>query len=237
MSRRRSEYGDKLMVPSKPREVLVSDLLEHAELLLESCERFREHHKKSEMRIISSRLRVLVCGKDSKKGNRLLFDLYPGIEVYVLTSRVSMTITETAPSGKVIATIKKTKLRANPVPRQPTLPIICSTPKFGNWLTKTTLEDWVHKGFLLDIEVSNSPNKVLNDITPEQAILAFADKEGSHNDRDYWERLGTSFEQEIDEYQLGGKKVNLPLLFNYLYQIGTVVAKLGNELASQERKQ
>lgn len=214
----------------------VKDLKDHAELLMEACERFLKEGKLNEIRNIASRLRVL-AGKG--RGNGLLFDLAQDVrlDVLILDMRVELTLTETAPDGTVLQTITKRKLVTNPFPGQPTLPVITLNQAFRPWLKEMDIREWLKDGYLMDWEAPAVAGKAasLITLTPQKLIHAYADKEAAHADREYCEELRAPFETMVENYTMGGRKMNIPVIYNYLYQIGRVVSLLStNFLTARE---
>lgn len=211
----------------KTAEQRLNDLREHATLLEEACTRFREQHKLNEVRNIATRLRVLL---GEGKGNNLLFDLMPNLKILVLESHVEMIITEIeSETQKIVRTVTKRKLRTKPIANQPTLPIITTNHEFLPWLKEVDFKNWIQQGFLMDWEIPNDQGTTpkITRLTPHKLIKAYADKEASHSDKDYCEKeFGAPFEKEEEIYNFNGKTMPIPVIYNYLYQIGQVTAKL-----------
>lgn len=216
----------------KTHEQRLRDLKDHASLLDEACVRFREQHKLYEIRNIATRLRILL---DNRRGNDLLFDLAQGkaLKVLVLDKYMEMTITEIETgSGKILQKVTKRKLQTKPIPDQPTLPIITTRYDFLPWLKETDLKEWLSNGFLMDWEVPNNEGTTpkITRLTPIKLINSFADKEASHSDKEFSKDFGAPFEKEIEEYIFNSKPITIPVIYNYLYQIGQVAAQLSHNL-------
>lgn len=219
----------------KTFEQRVNDLLDHATLLSEACERFRQQHKLNEVRNIATYLRTLVC---LGRGNNLLFELTINnpLMILVLENHIEMTIQEIEPNtGNIIQIVTKRKLLTNPIKNQPTLPIITTKSNFAPWLKNVVFQEWLENGFLMDWEVPNDTGQTpeITRLTPRKLIKCYANKEASHSDKYFANEFGCSFNEEKELYVFNGKKMMIPIVYNYLYQIGQVTAKLSIDYCSQ----
>lgn len=227
------------MTKQKTFEQRLNDLYEHSILLSEACQRFRELHKLYEIRTIASKLRILI---DSRHGNNLLFDLtknYGPLKIFVLESHIEMTITEIEQgTNNIIQQVTKRELVTNPIKGQPTLPIITTRSDFVPWLKEVNFEEWLDNGVFVDWVIPNDPGKTseITRLSPRKLIKAYADTEASHSDKSYAKDFGCSVEELSKSYIFAGKPIIMPVMYNYLYQIGQTTAKLSLDFYNQNKK-
>ena len=213
----------------------LSDLNEHATLLSEACERFFNQHKTNEVRNIASRLRTLVC---FGRGDNLLIDLTRNnpLKIWALKSHIMIILQEIDPvTGVVVQDVRKRKLFDKI--EEETLPILTTRNDYSPWLEEVLLEEWLESGILLDWEVPNDLGQtpIIETLSPRKLIKAYADTEGSHSDNSYAKEFGSSVEILKESYIFNDKPMTMPVVYNYLYQIGNEVAKVA--LSFCERNQ
>ncbi len=215
----------------------LGDLHEHATLLSEACDRFYQQHKLNEIRNISARLRILICC--SKRGeDNILFKLTENDppRLFVLQNYCEIKITEIeAGSDKVVQEVVKRKLITKPIIGQPTLPIITTRDDFAPWLANVVFEDWLENGTVMDWEIPSDrgeTSKIIR-LSPRQLIKAYADTEASHSDKEFAKEFGRSVEEERESYIFNGKPLVMPVVYNYLYQIGKETAKVALDFCNQ----
>lgn len=215
----------------------LSDLNEHATLLSEACERFFNQHKTNEVRNIASRLRTLVCiGRSG--GDNLFIDLTRNspVKIWALKSYAMIILQEIDPvTGVVVQDARKRKLFDKI--EEETLPILTTRNDYSPWLEEVLLEEWLESGILLDWEVPNDLGQtpIIETLSPRKLIKAYADTEGSHSDNSYAKVFGSSVEILKESYIFNDKPMTMPVVYNYLYQIGNEVAKVA--LSFCERNQ
>ena len=108
------------------------------------------------------------------------------------------------------------------------LPILSTRSDYSPWLEEVLLEEWLESGILLDWEVPNDLGQTpkIETLSPRKLIKAYADTEGSHSDNSYAKEFGSSVEILKESYIFNDKPMTMPVVYNYLYQIGNEVAKV-----------
>ena len=200
----------------------VDDLNKHARLLLEACQRFTEEHKHDEILNIAVRLRVIV---GSGKGSGLLFDLAKEkneeIEVMTLNSYGVMKITEIEDgTNRIVQEVEKKALFTQMPGRLP----IVFVENDQSLYRKQNLLEWIENGFLLDWDVPDgSGGSKVARFTPQFLINRYAGQEAAHSDSTYG-TFGSPVESVTMQYNVSGEQLVVPVVYEYLTQVGNVVA-------------
>jgi len=192
---------------SKPLSTRIEDLRKHAQLLQEACLRFTTVHRHDEILNIAVRLRVLV---GSGNGNGLLLNLASETSeeliVMTLNSYGVIKITEVeSGTGRIIQEVEKKSIFTQ-IPGR--LPIVF-------------LEDehalYVRKG-----------GSKVSRFTPQSLINRYAGQEAAHSDSIYG-KFGSPVESVTMQYNVGKNQIVVPVVYEYLAQVGSVVASLALE--------
>ncbi len=203
----------------------LEDLRSHASLLRAACERFNSELNFDEVRNVGVRLRVIV---GSQGDDGLLFDLAGEtgdvFRVMKLNQYGLIRITESDPiTGKVVQSAEKKALIPQAFGR---LPIIFSDKPDSSIYSSIELKDWVENGFLLDWEVpQGGQTPKIKTFSPQFLIERYAGQEGAHASPTHGV-FGTSIESVTVEYVRNGQKVNVPIVYDFLIQIGFAVASI-----------
>lgn len=216
---------------TKAFSVRIDDLRKHAQLLLEACQRFSEDHRHDEILNIAVRLRVLV---GSGNGSGLLFDLAnetnEELSVMALNSYGVIKITEIEnDTGRIIQDIEKKAIFTQMPGR---LPIVFI--EGGDSLyRKQDLLGWIKDGFLLDWDVPDGKGgaKVAR-FTPQALINRYAGQEAAHSDPTYG-TFGSPVESVTMQYNAVGKQLVVPVVYEYLAQVGAVVSMAALDFAAR----
>lgn len=204
----------------------LEDLRSHAKLLMDACNRFSAEHNFDEVRNIGVRLRVLV---GSQKGDGLLFELAKErgdvFSVMKLNQHGFIQITEVdRQTGKIVQQVKKRALFTQiPGGR---LPIVFTEKDGQSLYSLIDLGEWLEDGFLLDWEVPNEgKTPKIRNFTPRFLIERYAGQEAAHADPTHGV-FGAPVESLTMEYNLKDRKLIVPIVYEYLFQIGITVAKI-----------
>lgn len=213
----------------------LDDLRSHAKLLIEACNRFSTEHDFDEVRNIGIRLRVLV---GSQKGDGLLFALARETNdvffVMKLNQHGFIQITEVEnKTGKIVQQVKKRALLTNiPGGR---LPIIFMEKEGQSLYSSVNLNEWLEEGFLLDWEVpSEGKTPKMRSFTPRFLIERYAGQEAAHADETHGV-FGAPVETLTMEYNLKDRKLIVPVVYEYLFQIGSTVASIALEYFNKHK--
>jgi hypothetical protein len=209
----------------------VDDLRRHAQLLLEACRRFNDNYKHDEILNIAVHLRVIV---GSGNGSGLLFDLaketQEDFSVMTLNSYGVLKITEIENgTGRVVQEVEKKALFTQMPGR---LPIVFVEGE-GSLYREQNLLDWIENGFLLDWDVPDGKggSKVAR-FTPQYLINRYASQEAAHSDPTFG-TFGTPVENVTMQYNVAGKQLVVPVVYEYLAQVGIVVSEVALDFASK----
>ena len=212
---------------SKPLSTRIEDLRKHAQLLQEACLRFTTVHRHDEILNIAVRLRVLV---GSGNGNGLLLNLASETSeeliVMTLNSYGVIKITEVeSGTGRIIQEVEKKSIFTQ-IPGR--LPIVFLEDEHALYVRKD-LATWLQDGFLIDWEVpdGNGGSKVSR-FTPQSLINRYAGQEAAHSDSIYG-KFGSPVESVTMQYNVGKNQIVVPVVYEYLAQVGSVVASLALE--------
>lgn len=201
----------------------ISDLLSHAKLLDEACHRFFDTQKLDEVKNIGVRLRVLV---GVGNGSGLLFalaketgDRFP---VVALSQWGSMDISEIENgTGKVLQKVTKKALITSLFGR---LPVVINPGSPGALYGTADLQEWIENGFLLDWDVPQPGGGTANvRFTPQLLINRYAGQEAAHADATHG-TFGGPIEALTMEYQGRDRTIIVPVVYEFLAQIGKAVA-------------
>ena len=216
------------MAKRKDFKARQEDLRSHATLLSEACDRFIDGYKLDEIRNIGVRLRALV---GAGKGNGLLFELAKQtgdrFQVMALDQYGVLRIAEIEHgTGRIVQEVEKKALLTK-IPGR--LPIVFPLNGKASLYRLIDLKDWIETGFLLDWDVPDEKgtSKVTR-FTPQVLINRYAGQEGAHSDSDYGV-FGGPVESLKMEYSVGDKSLIVPVVYEYLYQIGRAVADISLE--------
>lgn len=219
----------------KEFEVRIKDLRRHAKLLEEACQRFVSQHRHDEILNIGVRLRVLV---GTGTGSGLLLDLAKEkgekLGVMTLNAYGSLKVTEIEHgTGRIIQEVEKKAIFTQMPGR---LPIVFIDNGQGIYVRRD-LDEWLREGFLIDWDVPDGKGgaKVAR-FTPQSLINRYAGQEAAHCDRTYG-TFGSPVESLTMQYNLDGKQIIVPIVYEYLAQIGAVVAQASIEFASRHSEE
>lgn len=212
----------------------LEDLRSHAQLLLDSCNRFAANHNFDEIKNIGVRLRVLV---GSQRGDGLLFELANEVQEVLRALKLNqhgfLQITEVEPTGKIVQQVKKRALFTQlPGGR---LPIVFSEKDGQSLYSSVELNEWLENGFLLDWEVPDGDKTPkMRSFTPRFLIERYAGQEAVHAEPGHGV-FGAPVESVTMEYTLNGQKLIVPIVYEYLFQIGITVADLALEFIRKQK--
>jgi hypothetical protein len=220
-----------MVLATKIFSVRVDDLRKHAQLLLEACQRFSEDHRHDEVLNIAVRLRVLV---GSGNGSGLLFDLAnetkEELSVMTLNSYGILKITEIENgTGRIIQDVEKKAISTQMPGRLP----IVFIEGADSLYRKQDLLGWIKDGFLLDWDVPDGKGgaKVAR-FTPQTLINRYAGQEAAHSDPTYG-KFGAPVESVTMQYNVAGKQLVVPVVYEYLVQVGVVVGRAALDFAAR----
>ncbi len=203
----------------------LADLASHAKLLSDACDRFITQHDFDEVKNIGVRLRVIV---GTGKGNGLLFRLAKEtsdrFDIMVLNQHGILKISEIDnESGKIIQE-KEKKALLTKLPGR--LPIAFPIRNDGQIYKIISLQKWIGNGFLLDWDVPKEGGDTDNvRFTPQYLINKYAGEAAAHSDVTYGTFCGP-IENITMEYTLKDKYIVVPIVYEYLYQIGRTVSEV-----------
>jgi len=213
----------------------VDDLGSHARLLLDACKRFSETHNFDEIKNIGVRLRVLV---GSGRGSGILFELADesgdSFYVMVLNQYGVLRITEIEDeTGRIVQSVER-KALITQIPGR--LPIVFSERLANPLYVRVPLKEWIEDGFLLDWEVpNNGKTPIMKRFTPRELIDRYAGQEAAHSDSGYG-TFGQDIEGYVLEYVNGTTRTVVPVVYEYLYQVGNTVGAIAlNYIESQQK--
>lgn len=219
----------------KERKKRVADLGSHARLLLDACRRFSETHNFDEIRNIGVRLRVLIgTGRGSGVLFELLDEMGDSFDVMVLNQYGVLRITEIEHgTGKVVQSVDR-KALITQIPGR--LPIVFSEQLANPLYVRMSLKEWIEDGFLLDWEVpNNGKTPSMKRFTPRELVNRYAGQEAAHSDPSYG-AFGQDIESLTLEYVNGTTRTVVPVVYEYLYQIGNTVGAIAlNYVALQQK--
>lgn len=206
----------------------LNDLKSNTKLLSDACDRFIGKYDYDEIKNIGIRLRVIV---GSGKGSGLLFELAretnDEFQIMTLNQYGLLKITEIDhESGKVVQE-KEKKILFTKIPGR--LPISFPIREDGQIYKITNLQEWIKNGFLLDWDVPQDGGDTETiRFTPQYLINRYVGQEAAHSDASYG-IFGTPIEGITMEYTLKDKNIVVPIVYEYLYQIGRTVAEVAND--------
>jgi hypothetical protein len=213
------------MTKKKDFKARLLDMRSHATLLLEACDRFIKDYKYDEIRNIGVRLRALV---GTGKGNGLLFELAKETcDKFQVMSRNQygiLKITEMEHgTNRILQEVEKQALLTK-IPGR--LPIVFSFHSENTIYRLKDLREWIESGFLLDWDVpeENGTSKTIR-FTPQVLINRYTGQEAVHSDSSYG-IFGGPVESLTMEYTIQDKRIIVPIVYEYLFQIGRVVAEI-----------
>lgn len=219
----------------KDRKKRINDLGSHARLLLDACKRFSETHNFDEIRNIGVRLRVLI---GTGRGSGVLFELSDetgdSFDVMVLNQYGVLRITEIEHgTGKVVQSVER-KALITQIPGR--LPIVFSEQLAKPLYVRMSLKEWIEDGFLLDWEApNNGKTPIMKRFTPRELVNRYAGQEAAHSDSSYG-TFGQDIESLTLEYVNGTTRTVVPVVYEYLYQIGNTVGAIAlNYVESQQK--
>jgi len=222
-----------MRVAKKSHSNRFDDLRKHAQLLMEACQRFKDNHKHDEILNIAVRLRVLV---GSGNGNGLLFDLanetHYDMTVMVLNSYGILKLTEIENgTGKVLQEVEKKALFTQMPGR---LPIVFVEGDTALYRQQNLLE-WIAIGFLLDWDVPDGQEGTpkVTRFTPQYLINRYTNQEAAHSDSTYG-HFGGPVESLTMQYNVNGTQLVVPIVYEYLAQIGEVVSAVALDFVSKQ---
>lgn len=217
---------------TKQRDTRLADLREHAQLLIEACDRFFREKKLIEIRNIGVRLRVLV---GSGAGSGLLFELASetgdSFQILALTQFGTIKVTEIEPvTQRVIQQIERRALITTMPGRLPIAFVASEESLYKN----QDLRDWIETGFLLDWEVPDDKGATpaMKRFTPQVLINRYAGQESAHSDASHG-TFGGPVEAFTMEYAIRDERVVVPVVYEYLAQIGQMVGRVAIDYANQ----
>ncbi|HLD14886.1 MAG TPA: hypothetical protein VJB18_09255 [Burkholderiales bacterium] len=219
----------------KAHKKRVDDLGSHARLLLDACKRFSETHNFDEIKNIGVRLRVLV---GSGRGSGVLFELADesddGFDVMVLNQYGVIRVTEIEHGTERVIQSVERKALITQIPGR--LPIVFSERLAKPLYVRMPLREWIENGFLLDWEVpNNGKTPIMKRFTPRELINRYAGQEAAHSDSGYG-TFGQDVESLTLEYVNGTTRTIVPVVYEYLYQIGNTVGAIAlNYIESQQK--
>jgi hypothetical protein len=215
----------------KSIEIRINDLRRNAVLLQEACQRFFSEHRHDEVLNIGVRLRVLV---GSGKGSGLLLELAQekGEKLSVLTLNAYgvLKLAEVEnETGRIIQEVEKKAIFTQMPGR---LPIVFPENEYGLY-ARRDLAAWLEEGFLIDWDVPDGKggSKVAR-FTPQALINRYAGQEAAHSDPTHG-KFGSPVESVTMHYNIEGKQIVVPVVYEYLAQIGVVVAHVATEFANK----
>jgi len=214
----------------------LEDLRSHAQLLLESCNRFAANHNFDEIKNIGVRLRVLV---GSQRSDSLLFELAKNTKdsfrIMKLNQNGFIQITELdSKTGKIVQQVKKRSLFTQLAGGR--LPIVFSEKTEHSLYSSVELNEWLESGFLLDWEVPDEGRTPkMRSFTPRFLIERYAGQEAAHADSTHGV-FGSPVESLTIEYTQKDQKLIVPVVYEYLFQIGTTVAGIALEFFNKHKK-
>ncbi len=207
----------------------LEDLRSHAQLLLDSCDRFAVDHNFDEVKNIGIRLRVLV---GSQSGDGLMSELAAETKdifsVMKLNQNGFIQITEMdSTTGKIVQQVKKRALFTQLAGGR--LPIVFAEKDGQSLYSSIDLSEWLENGFLLDWEVPDEGRTPkMRSFTPRFLIERYAGQEAAHADSTHGV-FGSPVESLTMEYSLKDQKLIVPVVHEYLFQIGLTVANIALE--------
>lgn len=220
-----------MTITVKPIEARIDDLRRHAVLLQEACHRFTSEHRHDEVLNIGVRLRVLV---GSGNGSGLLLELAKEsgekLSVMTLNSYGVLKITEIEHgTGRIVQEVEKKAIFTQMPGR---LPIVYQENGQGLYLRRD-LSEWLREGFLIDWDVPDGKGgtKVAR-FTPQALINRYAGQEAAHSDPTYG-TFGSPVESVTMQYNVNSKQIVVPVVYEYLAQIGVVIAHVATEFANR----
>ena len=199
---------------------------DHAKLLKEACDRFIDGYKLHEIKNISVHLRALV---GMGRGNGLLFSLSEStndsFEILALNQYGILRISEIEKeTEKIIQEVEKKALITS-IPGR--LPILLYPGDDRSLYRPVDLKTWIQEGFLLDWEVPSEDGTTpkISRFSPQLLINRYTGVEGAHSDLTYG-AFGGPVESLTMEYNIKGQTVVVPVVYEYLHQIGTTVSSI-----------
>lgn len=227
---------EKKMVP-KPTLQRINDLASHSRLLRDSCHRFSQTYNFDEIRNIGVQLRVLV---GSGKGSGLLFGLAEEsneeFSVTVLNQYGVIKIQEIEEgTNRILQTVERRALLTQ-VQLIGRLPIVFSENSAQPLYKTVNLKEWITEGFLLDWEVpqENATPEMVR-FTPQYLINRYAGQEGAHSDKSFG-TFGQSIETLTMNYVRAGQTYVVPIVYEYLFQIGLTVSDVALKYSDDLRR-
>jgi hypothetical protein len=213
------------MTKKKDFKARLLDLQSHATLLSEACDRFIKSYKHDETRNIGVRLRALV---GTGRGNGLLFELAKQTSdrflVMALNQYGVIKIAEVEhETDRIVQEVEK-KALITTIPGR--LPIVFPLNSNASIYNSVDLKHWIESGFLLDWDVPDErgTSKTIR-FTPQVLINRYAGQEGAHSDHGYGV-FGGPVESLTMQYSIHGEIIVVPVVYEYLYQIGRAVAEI-----------
>ncbi len=209
---------------AKTFEERLIDLKSHTTLLSEACDRFSDGYKPDEIRNIGLRLRVLV-GRG--KGNGLLFALMDEtgdqFRIMALNQIGKLKIIEVENgTNRILHEIERMALITQ-IPGR--LPIVFPLNQEQALYKEMEIRDWIENGFLLDWDTAKEGSSKFMRFTPQALINRYAGQEAAHSDLDHGV-FGGPVESVTMRYTYKDDSVVVPVVYEYLYQIGTTVSEI-----------
>jgi len=219
---------------AKNFNIRLGDIRSHAVLLSEACDRFANSHKFDEVKNIGVRLRVLV---GTGQGSGILFSLAKEtrdcFSVVALNQFCVLRISEIENgTGKTIQEVEKKALLTQMPGR---LPIVLSPFTEHSLYRQVDFQEWIENGFLLDWDVPQANGSaVVKRFTPQALINRYAGQEAAHADATHG-TFGGPIESLTMQYVIRGETLIVPIVYEYLYQIGRTVAQVALDYADKHK--
>ena len=219
---------------TKDFNIRLEDLRSHALLLSEACDRFAGSHKFDEVKNIGVRLRILV---GTGQGNGVLFSLAKETEdrftVVALNQFGVLRISEIKNGiGKMIQEVEKKALLTQMPGR---LPIVLSPLTESSLYRQVDLQEWIEDGFLLDWDVPQANGSaIVKRFTPQVLINRYTGQEAAHADATHG-TFGGPIESLTMQYVIRGETLIVPIVYEYLYQIGRTIAYVALDYAEKQK--